>query len=720
MKKIKVDFKNCYGINSINHQFDFSRKRTIAVYSPNGVMKTSFAKTFKDIIDGRETHDQIFPEKTTVRSLADENGNEIPPENIFVIEPYSETYRSEKVSILLVNAGLKNRYEAVIISIDKKKDLLLSAVKKLTGIRGDIEDVISETFTRRKGNFFQAITRVKEEVLDESPALFGEVDYKLIFAEKSIEFISDQTIKNAISEYISKYDELLGKSNFFKKGIFNHTNAATIAKNLKDNGFFKANHKVHLSHTAGFVEVKNEKELEKIIDDEKQGILGDPELVNKFEQIDKKLSANKELRDYRDYLLANPHLIAELADLSVFKDKVWISFLKSCKDIFAELIGEYEQGKIEIDRILAQAKNEITQWSFVIDEFNKRFSVPFVLSIGNQEQVILKSEAPVIQFEFVDQNGRKSVGETDLRNVLSTGEKRALYLLNIIFEVEARKESQIPTLFVVDDIADSFDYKNKYAIIEYLKDISSCENFWQIILTHNYDFFRTISSRLDMERGNKLNTDRDQTEIKIFEEQYQNNPFSFWKKHLETNRNMLVASVPFVRNLAEFTGDNSVFDKLTSLLHYKQDTDSITVGELEGLLKRVLVDKQQLAIPDHAKSAKDLIFECADSILSEANEMIDLEKKICLAIAIRLKAEIYMVAKINDQAFWGSITSNQGYKLYAKICTLNISTDILKLLDQVNLMTPENIHINSFMYEPILDMSIHHLKSLYAQICALT
>ena len=41
---------------------------------------------------------------------------------------------------------------------------------------------------------------------------------------------------------------------------------------------------------------------------------------------------------------------------------------------------------------------------------------------------------------------------------------------------------------------------------------------------------------------------------------------------------------------------------------------------------------------------------------------------------------------------------------------------IIKLLDQVNLMTPENIHLNSFMYEPILDMSNHHLKSLYTQI----
>jgi hypothetical protein len=35
-------------------------------------------------------------------------------------------------------------------------------------------------------------------------------------------------------------------------------------------------------------------------------------------------------------------------------------------------------------------------------------------------------------------------------------------------------------------------------------------------------------------------------------------------------------------------------------------------------------------------------------------------------------------------------------------------------------MTPENIHMNSFMYEPLMDMSNHHLISLYKTIKNLT
>src|SRR5690606_4876277 len=78
----------------------------------------------------------------------------------------------------------------------------------------------------------------------------------------------------------------------------------------------------------------------------------------------------------------------------------------------------------------------------------------------------------------------------------SQGEKRAMYLLNVIFKIEAYLNIGEEVLFIVDDIADSFDYRNKYAILQYLKDISSTQSFNQIILTHNYDFFRTVQGRV--------------------------------------------------------------------------------------------------------------------------------------------------------------------------------------------------------------------------------
>jgi len=48
-----------------------------------------------------------------------------------------------------------------------------------------------------------------------------------------------------------------------------------------------------------------------------------------------------------------------------------------------------------------------------------------------------------------------------------------------------------------------------------------------------------------------------------------------------------------------------------------------------------------------------------------------------------------------------------------------IKTDIVLVInkmDQIAIMTPENIHLNSFMYEPLLDISDNHLKVLYKDI----
>jgi hypothetical protein len=80
-----------------------------------------------------------------------------------------------------------------------------------------------------------------------------------------------------------------------------------------------------------------------------------------------------------------------------------------------------------------------------------------------------------------------------------------------------------------------------------------------------------------------------------------------------------------------------------------------------------------------------------------------------------------MTSKINDQAFFDGIKSNQTFKLQQKLVQLNIAdAATIKCMKQVVLMTPENIHINSFMYEPILDMSNHHLRKLFEKVSALT
>ncbi len=325
----------------------------------------------------------------------------------------------------------------------------------------------------------------------------------------------------------------------------------------------------------------------------------------------------------------------------------------------------------------------------------------------------------VLAFTFVDGAENAQVNQDELMKSLSTGEKRAFYVLNIIFEVEARKKAKQETIFVVDDIADSFDYKNKYAIIQYLKDIDEEPYFKQIILTHNFDFFRTIESRF-IPYLHCLMALKSSTGISLQQATGIRNVFvNDWKPNFFSDPKKKIASIPFIRNIIEFTkGDQEPnFIKLTSLLHWKSDSPKITEKELNAIYTSMFSTTGPDS--DDTKYMIDMIMGEAGECLN-ACEGINLENKIVLSIAIRILAEKFMVEKIIDDKFVEGIKANQTpylLKKYIELFPSEVSN--IEIIQGVVLMTPENIHLNSFMYEPILDMSDEHLRALYKEVVAL-
>ena len=175
-----------------------------------------------------------------------------------------------------------------------------------------------------------------------------------------------------------------------------------------------------------------------------------------------------------------------------------MSYLQKNTALFGDLCAKYAELSCEIDSV----EIDDTPWKKAIEIYDKRFSVPYKMEIANLKGAIIGESIPKIEFSFTDgdQTVRMTRDKLDELNTLSQGEKRALYLLNIIFEVEEIKQAHEETLFIVDDIADSFDYKNKYAIVEYLYEIAQDDKYSMIILSHNFDFYRTISSRLGLHR----------------------------------------------------------------------------------------------------------------------------------------------------------------------------------------------------------------------------
>lgn len=191
------------------------------------------------------------------------------------------------------------------------------------------------------------------------------------------------------------------------------------------------------------------------------------------------------------------------------------------------------------------------------------------------------------------------------------------------------------------------------------------------------------------------------------------------KKKFFTQPKKKIASIPFLRNLVEYTrGETDPnFMKLTSLLHWKADSAAITEGELNKIYKDVCNSNGGKA--NGNKPVIEIIHAEAQSCLNAA-AAANFENKVVLAIAIRIDAEQFMVNKINDDAFVGAITSHQTQTLFARFKEkFPGEIEPLRVLERVMLMTPENIHLNSFMYEPIIDMSDDYLKQLYRDVLAL-
>ena len=720
MKTLNIDLENCYGIKSLQTKFDFSKAKACAVYAPNGSMKSSLAQTFQDVADGTASKDRIFTTRVCRREITDEAGADLPKESVLVVRPYDEVLgHSAKTSTLLVNPLLRKEYEALYADIEAAKEALLKALKVQSGSKKDIEKELSITFTARADQFYVALNRIRDEVSEMPDSPLATVSYDVIFDDKVLALLGTDEANTAIQDYIQKYNELLAASTYFRKGTFNYYNAETVAKQLADNGFFDAKHSVTLNADTK-LEITSQKELEELVAKEKDAISNDKDLKNKFAKLDKLLQKNVTVRDFEAYLLNHEELLVRLGNIPAFKEDVWKSYLKEHFELFQDLLNKYHAAQARRKEIEGQAEKERTQWEEVIDIFNDRFFVPFKLDATNRLAVILGQEPMLsLDFTFEDADDMAVVDRNALMQALSTGEKKAFYVLNILFEIEVRKKAKQETLIIVDDIADSFDYKNKYAIIQYLMDIAEDSHFKQIILTHNFDFYRTVQSRFvrypDCFMASKTATGL------VLEQAagIQNVFIKDWKPKFATEPKKKIACIPFMRNLIEYTKDaaDPDFVTLTSLLHWKPDSSQITISDLDVIFNRLF--GKNVASAEGAKPVMDLIMHEAGECLNAA-EGINFENKIVLAVSIRLTAERFMVKRINNAAFVAGIDANQTLKLLKKFREL-FGTELkaIKVLQRVTLMTPENIHLNSFMYEPILDMSDEHLRRLYGDVIAL-
>lgn len=724
IQKIKIDWKNCYGIKELNQEFQFSSGKQIhLIYAPNGSMKTSFAKTMRYLSgQSKEKPCDKLHDKDKSSFILKADGLDIPKENIFVVNGDDDIDSSKSFINFLASSELKRRYDYIYQQLSEKKDFLISKLKSVS-LSSDCEKEIFGTFKQNETDtIFSILERLNSEVKLGLPKF--EFRYNDVFDTKENVKKFIEANKEYLNEYIKNYNRLLGGSKLFRS-VGDHTfgtyHVAQLQQYVSDGSFFGVKHKIVLQDNT---QLSSEKELQNLVDEEQKKLLQDEELKKSFDKITKAIDKNVELRGFKSVLNNHPEWIPEIINYEAFRKKVWLGYLSDneIKPLFDAYIQVYNENKEALQHVLEEASSQQEKWKQIIALYNARFHVPIKVSIANQKDIILKQEAARLQFSYIeDSNTETTVEKEILEKILSRGEKRAFIILQFLFEMEARKTMEHDTILIMDDIADSFDYQNKYAIIEYIKDISADKSnkFYMLVLTHNYDFYRTLSSRLSLFQPNLWMAERlVNGKVIINQGQYKGNIYTNAFINHDDDDKIFISMIPFVRNLIEYTKGESDADyiTLTECLHRKANAQNITTEQLINIMTDFTQGKG-MKRPKSVDKIYDLIMQTANKIITETNpNQVLIENKVCLSIAIRHLAENYMHDKMiaagkseEDLVVSGNQTG-KWTGMFKKICPENNHYDII---ERVNMMTPELIHINSFMFEPLIDMSIYHLIQLY-------
>ena len=516
--KLKFDFENCFGIKKLNEEIEFKAGQpAVVIYAPNGMMKTSFANTCAEMAKavtakpkrGRAAVaekdpicDRLDPDTPSKHSIM-VDGVEISPECIFVANPDQTEFNANKqVTDFLASQALKDEYDRIVRLLEQARKEFASAVgSNSVSQSSDCDKELAEAFLGDENlPIYGCIEPIVAMLRDDSP--YYDVKFDDLFDDKGAVKVFLDENQGLLNTYATQYNQLLRESDFFHvegDKSFGTYQAALLGKAFKDEEYFSVQHKLVLRNAE---EITSTQAYNQKIKDEKDRILNDDELKKTFEAITKKVEANGELRSFSKAITDHPEWIPKLADYEEFRKEVLIGYVNhpEVRGKFDALKQAYMTNKADLERVLDQARQEQERWREIVDIFNLRFhTLPFVVKIENQENVLLQQEEAKLAFEYVDGQGHgHPKSKDDLLQILSNGERRAFVILQFLFAIEARKKWDKMSLIVMDDISDSFDYQNKYAIIEYVNELAEGneDKFKIVLLTHNFDFYRTITSRL--------------------------------------------------------------------------------------------------------------------------------------------------------------------------------------------------------------------------------
>lgn len=441
MNKINLNLEHCFGITKLSQELTFEGENAVLIYAPNGLMKTSFAKALQLYRQGKvDKIKDVIGDIDGSINLKDEHGNALSPDSIYVSnceEPDSETPKN--ITSFLADSVLKQQYDDILRNLSEKQKALFKDISD----HARSTDIVSEfvrTFCEGKLSLFYSKF---EEVMNEltGDEICYDFKYNSIFDKDGKVKAFIEANRDALKDYSDKYQSILQSSKLFKQNngkTFGTYQASELSKSVADNAFFEVSHKIILSD--GETTIDSARTLTDLISDELSGILNNVTVKKAFEKIDKKASANESLRQFKEIIENHPDLVDKLLNYDNFHKEVWKGYFVRFKDKADELFTAYQGAKPTLDSVLRQAAGQRSAWEKTISIFNRRFSVPFEVKIKNQTDLLLNEEAAALSFDYSTQTGQKEVESKILEEVvLSKGELRAFYTLQLLFAIEKMK-----------------------------------------------------------------------------------------------------------------------------------------------------------------------------------------------------------------------------------------------------------------------------------------
>lgn len=699
-------FQNAYGIKSLKLNLENSDlNKSSVIYAPNGVFKSSFSKAIYELSRGNGTKvkdrlsEKLFECVISVNDKQYTQNDKL--ENVLVY--------SREIEINNLDGNMEY-VSQLTLSVDKRTELI-KIKKEVSDLVKKIRDLYkTANLTEKKvADILNINSSLEELKIEELRELLNAIDIQVPvdgaddldfkdLATKAYDVINSDFEEKA-KKYINAIEKQLDSEVFDIN--FSPSDGEGFLKSVLSTNFLSNRRKIVINGN----EFADKDKLEKFMREKISEITEkNPEIFAAKEELKKAIGSSESGKKLIEIIEQGN--MKEIGILSHGKKAIVFTALKNKLNFdLSEELSNLNNIVLSVSQLEKEAENYETRFEDAIRIHEDRFKPPFIVLIKDKHDAVLGLKTPEITFR----PNRNFFAERDYKGtseILSSGERTALNIINFIVEYETTDKEN--TTVILDDIVETFDYRNRIAFIQYIDEMDR-SNSIVILLTHNYEFYRTVMLQTKL---NGLAAHNDKNGV--------TNIVTDSKLNLKVEQLFKVDTMPqyifclpFARGIYQYLDNKEKSEFFLNLFHIKENTKSIEIGKISdelldlGLLVRFNIDEYK------NKKYFDVLVDLSNSIIKDGITYYDIRQKLIISIACRLLAEDIMIQ--GDYSRIQNISDKQTRTLRNNLAAM-LSDSIKRLVDKVLLCTSEFIHMNSFMYEPLVDIDPKDLGDLYKEL----